>query len=77
MMQDRAPAGQRHGRGCDGRASHQDLQTQWILRGSQTSRNQSGLATRCTLSPLRDFPANLGGSEFDFPNGDGRLPLQK
>ena len=33
MMQDMAPEGQRHGRGYDGKASYEDLQTQWILRG--------------------------------------------
>lgn len=76
MMQDTAPEGQRHGRGYDGKASYEDLQTQWILRGSQTSRNRSGLATWSTLSPLGDFPAHLGGSEFDFMNGDVRLPYR-
>lgn len=58
---------------CDGNAGHKDLQTSVGPKRKSNSRNQSGLqsAGPSTLPTYR-LSANLGGSEFDFMNGDGR-----
>lgn len=73
-MQDTAPAGQRHVRGCNGKAGPQDLQTPvgpegiWNLKKPEWAPWSSPL-------PNYRLSANLGGPEFGFMNGHGRWPI--